>query len=154
MRRSSGQKKYDFTMSPELLRQRMSMNSNLRLVITLPLAHIQPNAYVQTGRRCLFWSPMESFGPSRYVLATVGYVVDDAQSIEIHATDGSLHSTKVVQHFERFLGIPWFRMGEQKDLSPVSLNQICLLEPPEIPLQYALPSVDYCRFNDPEYIGI
>lgn len=71
---------------------------------------------------------MENFGPSRYVLATVGYVVDDAQSIEIHATDGSLHNTKVVQHFERFLGIPWFRMGEQKDLSPVSLNQICLLE--------------------------
>lgn len=71
---------------------------------------------------------MESFGPSRYVLATVGYVVDDAQSIKSHATDGSLHSTKVVQHFGRFLGIPWFRVGEQsRSRIPC---KICSQQPP------------------------
>lgn len=67
--------------------------------------------------------------------------------IRIEADD-SLHDTKIVQQFERFLGIPRFRIGQQDETSEVSLNQACLLEAPEIPLKCVFPNLNCCRYND------
>lgn len=52
--------------------------------------------------------------------------------------------------YSNFSSVPQFRLGQLKDLSPVSLNQICLLEPPNLPLWCVFPKIDCSWYSVPE----
>lgn len=139
-----------------------------------PPVDIRPDLYVRTGCKISIPEPIslrldgdssfgtlgfvgtiENLGPQRHVLVTAGHMVDDAPSILIHGTDNKTYNAEVVKQFERFLGVPQFRPGEQDVPGPVSLNQICLLEQHEIPseiLQCTFSSVDCCRLSMPDDI--
>ena len=92
-----------------------------------------------------FVGTMENLGPTRHVLITVGHVVDEAAKISVHTADNNIYPTEFVDQFERFLGVPTFRIDKPDVPGPVSLNQICFLESPAIAeLRCVFQSTDCC----------
>ena len=98
-----------------------------------------------------FVGRLENLGPLRHVIATVGHVIDEAQSIHFYDdADNKAYALDTVPEFARMLGIPRFRLDRPGILSSISLNQICLLETSRISsgvLKCSIPNINCNAFT-------